>query len=289
MIETRFSTTSRSTPATSTPCLKAPSTAARMPKRNSATANDPAVSAVRVFLRSRLLTTRCRYFTVEPRRDGSRACVRAVSPPVAGRHGFHEPALLQPEVSARARGGQRAAARRGHVEAAEQVEQRRLAGAARPHERDEIAGVDVEVEPLEHVDLLASPAVGLPEPPRSDQALAVSTPIDADHESPVLSAHCAWLSLHTHGLAVTELFGSGGDDLLAVREAGDDLLLVAAGLAKPHRPPLNLSVAVHEHRRDPALLDQSRARDQDPSRGRGRAPLLAEERDLDAHVGQDAR
>src|SRR5207302_4056027 len=107
MIETRFRTTSRSTPATSTPCLKAPSTAARMPKRNSATANDPAVSAVRVFLRSRLLTTRCRYFTVEPRRDGSRACVRGVSPRVAGRHGFHEHALLQVEDSARARGGQR--------------------------------------------------------------------------------------------------------------------------------------------------------------------------------------
>src|SRR5215470_110043 len=41
MIETRFRTTSRSTPATSTPCWKAPSTTARMPNRNSATANEP--------------------------------------------------------------------------------------------------------------------------------------------------------------------------------------------------------------------------------------------------------
>src|SRR5213594_1347970 len=67
MIETRFNTTRRSTPATSTPCWKAPSTAARMPNRNSATANDPAVSAVRVFFRNRLLATRCKYFIVASR------------------------------------------------------------------------------------------------------------------------------------------------------------------------------------------------------------------------------
>src|SRR5262249_55784054 len=65
--------------------------------------------------------------------------------------------------------------------------------------------------------------------------------------------------------------------------------LVPARLAEPHSPPLHLAVAVHEHGRRAALLDQRRARDQDaPCLGR-RAPLLAEERDLDAHVGQDTR
>src|SRR5262245_48824323 len=102
MIETRLSTTRRSTPATSTPCLKAPSTAARMPKRNSATAKEPAVSAVRVFFLHRLLRTRCRYFIV--RRAG---CGRAASLRPARRRGLDQHALLQVEDGARALRGER--------------------------------------------------------------------------------------------------------------------------------------------------------------------------------------
>src|SRR6266852_232376 len=99
----------------------------------------------------------------------------------------------------------------------------------------------------------------------------------------------ALLSLHAHGLAVAQLFGSGCDDLLAVREAGEDLLLVAARLSQTDRAPLHPSLAVDEYRRGAAFLHQSRTRDEHPScRGR-RAPLLTEERDLDAHVGKDAR
>src|SRR5262249_18598346 len=96
MIETRFNTTRRSTPATSTPCLKAPSTAARMPKRNSATANEPAVSAVRVFFRNRLLTTRCRYFIAAGAPSASRPRLR----------GLDQHALLQVEDGLRAGRGE---------------------------------------------------------------------------------------------------------------------------------------------------------------------------------------
>src|SRR5207237_1134303 len=52
---------------------------------------------------------------------------------------------------------------------------------AQPHERDEIARVDVEVESLKHMDLLAATPIGLAEPARADQALAVPATIDADH------------------------------------------------------------------------------------------------------------
>ena len=45
---------------------------------------------------------------------------------------------------------------RRHVEPAQQVQQRRLARAARAHEGDELAALHVEVEALEHVDLLAA-------------------------------------------------------------------------------------------------------------------------------------
>src|SRR5690242_8715824 len=119
MIETRLSTTSRSTPATSTPCLKAPSTAARIPNRKSATANDPAVSAVRVFLRNRLLTTRCRYFTGGLRapptpRDRSGAAPRLPSPRAARGHRFDEHALLEVQHEARALRGQRVVGHHQH-------------------------------------------------------------------------------------------------------------------------------------------------------------------------------
>src|ERR1700741_2124227 len=102
MIDTRFSTTSRSTPATSTPCLKAPSTAARIPNRKSATANRPAVSAVRVFLRNRLLTTRCRYFIL-----ARHAPTRASSLTPTRRRGLDEHALLKMEEGACALRGER--------------------------------------------------------------------------------------------------------------------------------------------------------------------------------------
>src|SRR5262249_23178538 len=101
MIETRLSTTSRSTPATSTPCLKAPSTAARIPNRKSATANEPAVSAVRVFFRKRLLTPRCRSF-IAARRGPTPS-----SPRAARGHRLDEHTLLEVQHEARALGGQR--------------------------------------------------------------------------------------------------------------------------------------------------------------------------------------
>src|SRR5438552_9727143 len=62
IMDTRFTTTRRSAPATSTPCENAPWSTWRSPKRNSATAKEPTVSAVRVFLRTRLATIRRVYF-----------------------------------------------------------------------------------------------------------------------------------------------------------------------------------------------------------------------------------
>src|SRR5262249_15456901 len=104
-----------------------------------------------------------------------------------------------------------------------------------------------------------------------------------------LGQHGSGLPLHADGLTLAELLGSGGDDLLAVGEAGDDLLIASSYLADSHRAPFDLAVAVHEDRRRAALVDQRRAGDQDAS-GRGRrAPFLAEEGHLDAHVRQDAR
>ena len=47
------------------------------------------------------------------------------------------------------------------VEPADQVEQGGLAGAGRPHQRDEVALRDVEREPVQHLDRLLAAHVGL--------------------------------------------------------------------------------------------------------------------------------
>ena len=52
---------------------------------------------------------------------------------------------------------------RRRVEAADQVHQRRLAGARRPHDRDVFAALDCDRDPAQGVDLLLAHHVGLPE------------------------------------------------------------------------------------------------------------------------------
>ena len=58
-----------------------------------------------------------------------------------------------------ARHGNRAGG--GNVEAAQEIEQRGFSGAARPHEGDEVALIHVQIQALQHLNLLAAPPVGL--------------------------------------------------------------------------------------------------------------------------------
>jgi hypothetical protein len=74
------------------------------------------------------------------------------------------------------------AARGRQIDAAQQVEQRSLAGAAWAHESDKVAGVHVEVEPLQDMDLLAAALVFLVQTSHADQAVAVAATIDSNHE-----------------------------------------------------------------------------------------------------------
>jgi len=64
-------------------------------------------------------------------------------------------------------------ARRRRVEAADEIEQRGLARARRPHQRDEVALGDVEVDAVQHFDLLRSALVGLGESAGGDQCCHV--------------------------------------------------------------------------------------------------------------------
>jgi hypothetical protein len=53
------------------------------------------------------------------------------------------------------------AARGGHVEPAQKIEQGGFAGAAGAHESNKIALVDVEIQSLQNLNLFAAAAVGL--------------------------------------------------------------------------------------------------------------------------------
>ena len=61
-------------------------------------------------------------------------------------------------------------ARVGRVEQAEDVQQRALARPARPDDRDELAVLDLEVDPAEHRDLVLPLAVALRQPDRREVA-----------------------------------------------------------------------------------------------------------------------
>src|SRR5260370_5235373 len=73
------------------------------------------------------------------------------------------------------------AAVRGDVEAAEQIEQGGLAGAAGAHEGDEIAFVDVEIEALQDLDFFAAAAIGFVQTADLDETIGFSRAIDSNH------------------------------------------------------------------------------------------------------------
>src|SRR4029079_4762495 len=62
--------------------------------------------------------------------------------------------------------------RRG-VESSHQVQQRRLPGAGRTHERQELTLRDVKVDTLQHVDALAAPSEVLVDPADADEWIHV--------------------------------------------------------------------------------------------------------------------
>src|SRR5260370_26777246 len=62
------------------------------------------------------------------------------------------------------------AAGRGNIETAKQIEQRGFAGAAGAYERDKVALVHVEIQSLQHLNLLTAAAVGLVQTANADEA-----------------------------------------------------------------------------------------------------------------------
>ena len=63
------------------------------------------------------------------------------------------------------------------IQPAQDVQQRRLAGAARAHERDEFAAFDVEAETPEHVNFLTAAVVAFVEIPCFDQRLGAAVAV----------------------------------------------------------------------------------------------------------------
>src|ERR1019366_3341968 len=70
---------------------------------------------------------------------------------------------------------------RGNVESAEQVQQCGLAGSAGPHEGDEIALVNVEIQPLQYVDFFAPTAICLVQPAHLNLTVRFSSAVQLNH------------------------------------------------------------------------------------------------------------
>src|SRR5690242_20063940 len=70
---------------------------------------------------------------------------------------------------------------RRHIQPSEEIEQSSFAGAARPHERDKVALVHVQIKPLEHLDLLAAAAVRLVQSAHFDEARRISASVHSNH------------------------------------------------------------------------------------------------------------
>ncbi len=70
------------------------------------------------------------------------------------------------------------AAGAGHIQPADQVEQGGLAGAGRPHQRKEIAFGDIQVDVMQHLDLLLAALVGLGQIADLDQRAHDGSPVE---------------------------------------------------------------------------------------------------------------
>src|SRR5262249_16252419 len=73
------------------------------------------------------------------------------------------------------------AAVRRNIEAAEQVQKRGLARPAGTHKRHEIALVDVEIQPLQNLDIFAATAIGLVQAADLDEAIGFTAAIHSNH------------------------------------------------------------------------------------------------------------
>src|SRR5713101_6703288 len=68
-----------------------------------------------------------------------------------------------------------------NVQATEQIQQRGLARAARAHEGDEFALLDVQVQPLKDVNLFATATIRLVEIANLNEAVVIATSVNFHH------------------------------------------------------------------------------------------------------------
>src|SRR5258706_73795 len=143
---------------------------------------------------------------------------------------------------------------RGDVEAAEQIQQRRLTGAAGAHKADEIAFIYVEIQALQNLNFLAAAAIRLVQAADLNQAVRFSTAIHSDHcvLSRAARRFCAAQKLFSdlYGLTVAQVRWALGHNGVPDRYAGDYFPIGAA--IAPERDGAALGFVVF-HEEDDAL------------------------------------
>ena len=114
-----------------------------------------------------------------------------------------------------------------HVEAADEVHQRRLARPRRPHDGDVLVAADVQRDAAQRVHRLAAQVVGLDDVAEREGRCRwpAGRLASASHRSPPPARACLVVDLDDR--AVLEVPGDGavaaGDDLVALREPLEDL------------------------------------------------------------------
>ena len=212
---------------------------------------------------------------------GSRLYIWKTKPMCRARHAGELAARQR--VDAIARDVDRALGRR--VEPADQVEQRRLAGAGRSHQREEVARGDVERDPLEDVDLLAAAIVDLVQVADFDQRF---------HSNSFTALVPSLLLARSDARAVGQRRSTPSTTMRSPAFSPETISTCSPSVdADVDRAPLGAVLADHEHdrlaRRRCAPRSWARAAAAWPARRPRFRLLLVEERHLHAHVRQNPR
>jgi hypothetical protein len=175
----------------------------------------------------------------------------------------------------RCAGRRRELAGAGRVEAADQVEQGGLARARRPHQRDEVALGDVQVDAVQHLDALGAADVGLGQAADLDQR-------------PAFASTGRQRLRRGDASAVGEVRRRRQHHDRAVGHAVEHAALGVARLAQRHRLALGRTLDDEIDRGVGAVADHRAHRHPDAAGLRAAAGFL-EEAHPHAHVGDDAR
>src|ERR1035438_4156406 len=162
---------------------------------------------------------------------------------------------------------------------ADEVQQRALARTRRSHEGQELARRDIQMQVLQHMDVLRPTVKDLLHPIDIHQGIVGRLSHIYSTTSPLFG----------HGCPVRQSLRPVHDDLFPSSDSGADDGLVLTHLAYRHGPALGASPMDHQHHIAPVLLLNGTFGQGDSAARHWAGAACFAEGDLYAHFRQDAR